>query len=200
MNYGTLKQRWAAWTKQTLDAALLAETIEAVAGMVATDVRWLDNQSFEVIAADQGLNVRGTVYKYARPANDLRLRSVNGNGFELNGLAPNKMLNRWRTGNSSRPFDYAVVGPDIWIAPGKAELELVLEDAFPLLVDDGDTNGLLTDFPQVYVHAGVSYIQTYFQDFEAAGAADALYNVAVMKVNDLNGTMAYGVAPAVRAV
>jgi|GEM_PF-5409197 len=200
MDYATLKQRWSAWSKQQLDAALLAETTAVVEGMVATDVSWLDNQSFSFIPTTQGTLVTGAVYQYVRKVGTRVIRSINASGRLLEQMPIGTLFATYRTGNAAHPMNYAVVGSDFFIAPGLSDLELVLEARFDPLVADDDTNELLTQHPEVYIHAGVAHIHRYFQDMEASQMSDQMYNVAVMKANALDLTLAYGAAPSVRAV
>lgn len=199
MNFGTLKSRWASWSKQTLDAELLAETVEVVEGDVFTDVRWLDNQVYTELVALDGVVVAGAVHSYVRSSEDAMIRSVSANGRVLAATMTDHILAKWRNASGNGAEDYAIVGPDIWIAPGQADVQIVSERAFPALANDSDTNELLTRHPQVYIHAGVKHIHTYFQDAEMAGVSDALYATAVARVNGLDITLAFGATPSVRA-
>lgn len=165
MNFGELKAAAQADTHRTYDAAtMLRFTAQGEALIRAT----LKSYGLTVALTDADRS-GPTSGVYTLPSRTSRVRFVfNAAGAPLDQVDENQV---WSSRAASSVTMYVVRPAAISVAgvPGAGTtLALHYMGVPAALVADGDTNQLLTDYPQLYLDALAVYMHERAQDYESA--------------------------------
>lgn len=122
----------------------------------------------------------------ARWASPVRLIITGSPSYELMPIGQAEMA-RLRASNNAagRPQYYALTQGELEFYPtpdATYTLEMVYYEAPAALSADGDTNWLLTNFPDVYLYGSLVHTAPYLSDDARAQVWAALYQSAVDKI------------------
>lgn len=87
---------------------------------------------------------------------------------------------------SGKPQYYAILDQSIEVFPtpdGEYSLEMVYYETIPALVNDSDTNWVLTNYPDAYLYGALMHSATYLQEDNRMQVWDALYQTAISAIN-----------------
>lgn len=83
------------------------------------------------------------------------------------------------------PKVYAIEGETIWLGPppSSGDVEISYWETIPALGDSQSTNWLLTDHPDLYVHASLAELNDYVRDYDEANRHRAKASAIVESIN-----------------
>lgn len=89
-------------------------------------------------------------------------------------------LSNQRTG----AFGFTILGNQVELQSGEAPLSLTYYARPGQLVEDDDTNAVLTNWPSLYLHLGIAYAANGMQDTETENVAKGNYASELAQAND----------------
>ncbi len=195
MNYGELKQAVALQTHRTTSqyAALIPDFIRQGEGMIR---RELTAYSLAAVLDDTFRSAPGSpVYLLPGPLAQIRVLIYNDarNGRALQKTEPAGLTT---TDIQSPPQVYAQYDPNTIEIRGNpatgATFNLLYFGLPAPLVNDADTNELLTDHETLYLAASKFFLYEYSQDLELANAQLDLFNGVISSLNEFYDRMIGG--------
>ena len=149
--YGQLKTSVAAWLKRSDLTDIIPDFICLAESHIRRDVRC---RAMEQIATGT-LSAR----TLALPTRFLEARNVALDGYPQTYITPQEYAQQadWDAGN------YTVKGELFYFQSSTATYSIDYWQAFAPFADDGDTNWLLTNAPEVYLWATLVEAKTYIE-------------------------------------
>jgi hypothetical protein len=183
MNFGELKQAILADSHRPDLPSEVARFVRECEGMIRRELRAF----VQTGTLGESDRVAGGVYQL--PPYLLELRSLYLTGADGDALEQVSLLTVRRF-SGPEPLQYAMRGATIEIrgTPATdASFDLEYLGHPPPLVDDTDTNSLLTDHEAIYTQGALFYLYQHTQDLELAQAALDIWTDAVNKLNEQIG-------------
>ena len=169
MNYGELKTLVGQYAKRT--EADVGQFIAIAHSTISTEFYAPDSMDIANLAP--GTLVSNSVYKFALPADVMRVRQVMADGNELVSSYA-AMLFELR---GSQAQWYAIEGLNLLVAPGlPGSVQVNYQKWLPALTAPADTNWVLSNFPQLYLYGALTELHSYVQDNEQVAVTQALYD------------------------
>lgn len=177
MNYATLKAQVIATThRKDLD---LDGIQELAAAEIGRDLDVIDNEGMQPLTISTELGT--PLWSAALPDNFQRVKALIGGG-QSQPWAALDLQALFGLAQANRSGYFAISGSKVYLG-GPGPLVLIYGQALPLLIDDADTNVILTKYPNVYLHAMVKWSYQRIEDADMAGLAGAEYALAVAAAN-----------------
>ena len=175
MNWGQLKTDLAATIHRT-DIDWLSLQEYAVADMTR-DLDVIDNEGMLPLTITQSVGL--PLWEAAVPADFGRVKALIGGGrgapWGSTDLQALMML-------ADRAGYFAISGAKIWLG-GAGPAVLIYSQRLKLLTDDGETNVILTNYPNVYLHCLAYYGFERAQDSDMRDLQLSAYRDAVVQAN-----------------
>lgn len=177
MNWGQLKTQVQATThRKDLDLAGIQEFAAAEIGM---DLDVIDNEGMSPLTITAEIGT--PLWSAPLPADFQRVKAVIGGGQSTPWQALDLQALFGLT-QSSRAGYFAISGNKIYLGgPGPAVL--IYGQTLGQLVDDAETNVILTKYPNVYLHCMVKWSYQRIEDADMYGLAAGEYTMAVAAAN-----------------
>jgi hypothetical protein len=144
-------------------------------------------EMIQTVTMDESYRIDGATY--GLPADFLGMRSlttfINGASYELNPMSFKELSRFDVTGN---PHSYTIYGRKIdfrGTPSPDTEFEMVYFARPAQLVDNTDTNTLLTNYPGLYLSANLAEVMTFTQDLELAQVYISQFQDAADSINAL---------------
>lgn len=180
-NYGQLKTFLATFGIRTDLTAIIPDFVKSAESMIAQRVRALEMVTTAQLTDAQ--RVSGGVYTL--PSNWLGARNV----FSADGEVKPAALYELRRYVVSAPvFQYATYGLTMEFrgAPAVgATIDLIYFARPATFTNDSDTNTLLTNHQNLYIHAGLHWLHLHTQDLELANQHLQLFDQTAEGINSL---------------
>lgn len=173
--YGGLKDGIASWMHRTDLTARIPDFIALAEADIGRDVRV---QAMETLAT-------GTLTGEALDFPD-RLLEVRRLGHKTNVCDFREPVRYQELKDAKSSANvYTVIGQKLYILQGTNgdAYSLLYVAGFAPLVNDNDTNWLLTNFPDVYLFAALKHACTWTQDDQSLARAAGLYQTAKSAAN-----------------
>ena len=190
MNVGELKTTLRAWShRPALAEPTLEEAIELAQRRILTEVYPQELDQDYQFDETLGVNVRSQVWSLPLPDRCNRVIEVYNNNTRLESVRVGKLIEDWgRQGNAGEPQKHAIVGKDLWLAPGLGgDVRCVFNqwDTDLNVQDPASTNYGLTNFPHLYIWLGLARVETYAQNWDGEAADAARYESERSIYNDV---------------
>ena len=195
MNFGEIKALVSFYIHRTDLDPLYPQFFEQVRERISKDARLIVMETAETITLD-GDN------KWPLDVDWIEFRSVNGS--VSGGKRPLQLLSsgdfeRYARANFSNQHCYRIEGGTLE-ASKAGDLDLVYYKRPALLVNDQETNPVLTRYPNLYLFCALMYANNSIQDTETEQLATAHYQHELELANDADETARFsGDAPTVIA-
>ncbi len=167
--WGEYKQKLATWSKAPSPADIPWDDVATMAYQrVSREVRPSELDTLVTIDTANGTNIRSKVWAHAAPTGMLEVISLTDNGCRVRSYNTGALLEL----EGTSPFGHAVVGSEIWVAPGVGgDLKLIYKKQDDLPADDNLSNYGLANYLDAYLHAGLIAYHQYVDDLENEQAA-----------------------------
>lgn len=177
MNYGQLKTTVASWINRSDLTSDIATIIEMAEATIRTDVR---------VAAMESL-VTGSLVdgSAALPDRFLESRRLLVDSKLHDYVTPDQYQEEIEVSSTLRHYT-AFAGSIHVIGGGTNSYSLLCYRWFDALAADGDTNWLLTNYPNVYVYQALKQAAVFVKDANAAQGYEVLYQQAKNAVNGID--------------
>lgn len=184
-NYGQLKTFLGTFSNRTDTSAWIGDVVGMAENLIAQKVRATEMVTAVVIDEDD----RSSGAVYTLPSNYLGTRSLYGTYSSVEYPVNIVSLGELRTYKASVPPYFASTYGYSLEFRGTPDTD----SAFDLLYyarpaamsSDSDAPLLLTNHPNLYIHAGLHYVHLKTQDLELANSHKDLFEDAQMSVNAL---------------
>lgn len=185
MNYGELKQAVLDDSHRPDLSSQVARFIREAEGMIRRELRAY------VVSATLGESDRVSGGIYTLPSTLLEIRSINRADEDGDGLEKVSPATLRRLPVTADPLQYAQRGNgqiEIRGVPTTgAEFDLLYLGHPAALVNDEDTNDLLTDHESLYIEGALFYLYKHTQDLELAQGALDTFSDVLGKLNEQFG-------------
>ena len=194
MNYSELKKMWVEWShRPDLTGTTILDDIEQLTrARIGRDLRTLENTEVDnIIIPAQGYELDPRVKEIQR------LRD--GEGCEIKYVSPENFYKR----NSGKPNSYTVEGGLIFLDIAQEDteetlaMELVSYKEPVAMVNDEDTRPALTQWPNIYLYAGLAQIMVFTQNMELEAVWEQKYRGEVAAANEQWQRVRIGSSPIV---
>lgn len=170
----------ADWSKSPSPADIPWNDLALMAYQrVSREIQPAELDTLLTIDTEQGVNIRSKVWSHAVPSGFLRAISLTNNGCRVRPYNTGALLEL----EGSQPYGHAVVGQELWVAPGVGgDLKLIYNkrDTLPSEIE---TNQGLTDYLDAYIHAGLVAYYQYVEDMENEMRALERFNARADTLN-----------------
>lgn len=169
--FGTLKAAVSNWLARSDLDADLGTIVSLAEANIRRDVRC---RAMEQVAT--GTLSAATL---ALPTRFLEARRVQLGGEVQNYMNPNE----WTLYEESSSGVYTIIGEEFHFQSSSAGYVINYWQAFAPFTDDGDTNWLIENAPDVYLWASLEQAAIYIMDQAYAGMAAQQYQKALQRLN-----------------
>ena len=188
MNYKEIKDLTIFWVHRSDLDGVIDQIFELVRERISKDAR--------LIVMEFPLHIDFTADAQALPDDFLHFRSIRAN--VTGGQRPLKVAtgNQLAIRNNTRgnsPTHYSLSQNKIQVAPGQdgASVDATYYRRPTALVNDEDTNDILTNWPSLYLYAAQIYIHNLAQDTESEERAQGNYQVELEQANESDDNARY---------
>lgn len=177
MNYGQIKNLAKFYIHRTDLDAYWDTFFGQARELISTSARLLVMEKREIVTPIDQV--------YTLPIDFLEMRSVLAPSSR--GMAPLQYLDRASFENYGRGttsgYQYTIQGRDLMVRRG-GDIEISYFARPPELVDDSDTNDVLTNFPNLYLFSALIYGNLALQDIETQQIASEQFKAELSLAND----------------
>lgn len=173
--------------------------IRSIEARIARTVRVQAQLSREDLVLDSG--------SVDLPTGWLKITSLTLQGTvrPLTQVAPDELRRSCYANAGGRPVLYAIEGDKLLLAPAPTALDpftadLALYKRFDALAQNDDTNWLLTNHYDLYLHAGCAIAAGRGQDFELVQQSEAAFAAALEQLHESESSQHEGGAPTISYV
>ena len=196
MTYGELKTAVLERAHRTdLNASVFIANAHS---KIVNDLDVSSMRKFAILDTTGSTNISGSVWSTPLPADTLKVLSVLANNTEIE-YRDAAALQAITQADSGVAQFYSIVGKDLWTAPGVAgQLGLHYYERMANLVNDTDTNEVLTNYSAIYLYGALVELHNSTQDTEQMSIAGELYNAHLGVARDQMLTLNTGGLPRMR--
>ena len=185
MNFGELKALVSFYIHRTDLEAVYPQIFEQVRERIGKDARLMVMEVNETLAL--------TDNRLTLDVDFLDLRAVIGT--VAGGKRPLKYLTRgdfenYERANFNNQYGYTIEGRDLIVSGGDS-VEITWFKRPSLLVLDGDTNDVLTNFPNLYLYCALMYANNAIQDTETEQVVTGHYVDELGRANESDDNARY---------
>jgi len=188
MTYKEMKDLVVFWVHRTDLDTVIDQVFELASERIGKDAR--------LIVMEKALHIDFTATPEPLPADFLAFRSLRAN--VAGGVRPLKVAtgNQLAIRNNTKgnsPTHYSMANNALQVGPGQdgASVDATYYQQPPPLVNDLDTNGVLTRWPSLYLYAAQIYIHNMAQDTESERVAQANWQIELDGANESDDNARY---------
>jgi hypothetical protein len=178
--FGTLKSAVADW----LNRADLSAVIPTFVQLAELNLR----RDIKCRAMEQTASGTLSAVTLALPTRFIEARRVVLGTYVQTYMTPNEW-HKYRDETSDR---YTIIGESFHFQSSSADYDISYWQAFAAFSDDGDTNWLITNHPDVYLWATLEQAGIYTQDDRLIALSRGLYEKAKIRINTTEQQARYG--------
>lgn len=190
--YSDLVTAIGTWLHRTDLGSVIPDFIRLAESRLQNDldIRQLDKVS--TLTTTGGTNIVSLPADF----NQLRSLSLTNNGITqvLDHMQPELLIQRYGSQASAVPRSYSIRGSDLLIGPtadSAYSISCSYRSTIPALSVSNTTNGVLSAYPEAYLHCALIYAGQYVRDVELIAGMEQLYAADVDRINSQNwGQMA----------
>lgn len=183
MTRDELITKMRAWLKRDSGVAPYDDFFELGQAKVLREIMPQPLDTSVVLDADAGVNVRAKVWAHQLPSDCLRVLALTNNNDRLRTARSDFLIDTLTSG--SRPCNYAVVGGEVWVAPGVgSDLRLNYNAKDQAVSDGAGTNHGLTEFSDAYLWAGLAYGYAFTENADNEKRAWERYGALRDQINE----------------
>ena len=186
-NYNDLVSSIGAWLHRTDLNSVIPDFIGLAESRMNSDLDIRQTDSTTLATTDAGYNTVALPYDFK----EIRSVSMLSSGLTivLDPMPIGLMTQRWGASTSSVPRSYAVRGNNLVLAPTPDGNYDLIIDYFANISSLGvlnPTNEVLSNYPDMYLHACLIYAGQYVRDNDLVGQMESLYAADIARVNAQN--------------
>jgi hypothetical protein len=183
-NYSDLSASIAAWMHRSDLTTVIPDFIRLAEARMQLD---LDTRQLDKAST---LTTTPSINTLALPTDFNKARSLSmlsgGVTIVLDNMPPELLIQRWGSYTSSMPRSYSIRGSNLLLGPtpnGAYDLTLEYLGTIPGLTAINQTNDILTNYPDAYLHCCMIYGAQYIRDAEMVSGMESLYAMDVDRIN-----------------
>lgn len=188
MTYKQIKDLVIFWVHRSDLAPIIDQVFQLATERIGKDAR--------LIVMEKALHIDFTATPEPLPADFLAFRSLRANvtgGQRPLKIATGNQLAIRRNTTGASPTHYSLSNNAVQVAPGQegASVDATYYQQPTPLVNDADTNGVLTRWPSLYLYAAQIYIHNMAQDTESEQVAQGNYQTELDGANESDDNARY---------
>ena len=185
MNYGELRTTLAAWSKRSDLTTVLPSIVELAQERLNNDLRLAG------MVTSANLTTTAGNEAVAQPAGWLVGQSLDIEGAPIEYRTPEELRGTYPAAYSGRPAVYTIEGSSIIFGPKPDSTYTIRARYYQKLLPfslDASTDFVLTNYPSIYLAAGMVEIAAYTVDPAMAMFWEPRYQAAVRNANETGGS------------